>query len=97
MKQEEAMLKAKMDVLSVRKEAAVADADYLGMKEELDIWDEDSVCDDNNNSDILTQFISSQLMENEKNTDTNRKCFSCVQCSGSRMIPVSFPRNVRNQ
>lgn len=65
-KQEEAMLKAKMGVLA----AAVADAEYLGMKEELDLWDEDSVCDDNNNSDILTKYFSSQLLENEKNTDT---------------------------
>uniref|UniRef100_A0A8W8MDH0 Uncharacterized protein n=1 Tax=Magallana gigas TaxID=29159 RepID=A0A8W8MDH0_MAGGI len=66
--EQEAMLKAKMDVLSVRKEAAVADAEYLGMKEELDFWDEDSVCDDNNNSDILTKYFCSQLMEND-NTD----------------------------
>jgi hypothetical protein len=31
------MLKAKMDVLSVQREAAVADAEYLEMKEELGI------------------------------------------------------------
>lgn len=46
-----------MDVLLVRKEVVVVDVEYFGMKEELDFWDEDFVCDDNNNSDIFIKYF----------------------------------------
>jgi hypothetical protein len=66
--EQEAMLKAKMDVLSVQREAAVADAEYLGMKEELGISDEEPLCDQLDTV-ILKKYLNEQHTHHERNRD----------------------------
>jgi hypothetical protein len=61
-----------MDVLSVQREAAIADAEYLEMKEELGISDEEPLCDQLDTSVILNKYLNEQSTYHERNRNPTR-------------------------
>jgi hypothetical protein len=90
--EQEAMLKAKMDILSVQREAAVADAEYLGLKEGLDISDEEPVCDQLDNSVILNKYLNEQPVHHERDRDSTRNEVSEDKPTNKESaLKVNFP------